>query len=283
MLQLLVRLGIGLIFTIFGLINYFGNVSDNPITGERQRVQLTPQQEIILGQKSFRELDAQYNNQIDRDPQIYQYLNQVGQRVSRRARSQELPYQYEFHMIPDPRTINAFALPGGQIFITSALLSRLTSEAQLAGVFGHEVGHVVGRHGSEHLAKQQLGSAIINAVGIAASDSYERARQAQIIAQAANQMFSLRYGRNDELESDRLGLRFMSEAGYNPQGIVELMQVLNSARSANQPPEFFSTHPNPENRIGKLQELIAQTFPNGIPRNLEQGRQRFSQYVLSRL
>jgi predicted Zn-dependent protease len=281
-LRLLIRLGIGVLFAIFGLFSYYGNVSENPVTGERQRVQLSPQQEVVLGRQSLPEIAAQYNNQIDPDPLIYKYLNSVGQRVIERSEASKAPYPYEFHLIADPRTINAFALPGGQIFITSALLGRLNSEAQLAGVFGHEIGHVVGRHSAEHLAKQQLGSALVGAVGIAASDDYEKARQAQIVAQAVNQVLNLRYGREDELESDRLGMRFMTDAGYDPRGILELMQILNSSRSGNEPPEFFSTHPNPGNRLVLLKELITQSFPRGVPSGLEQGKQRFSQYVLSR-
>lgn len=283
MFNLLIRLAIGLVFALFGLINYYGNVSDNPVTGERQRVQLSPQQEIVLGRQSLPQIASQYNGRIDTDPAIYQYLNNVGQRIVKQSAAAKVPYPYEFHLISDPKTINAFALPGGQIFITSALLSRLNSEAQLAGVFGHEIGHVVGRHGSEHLAKQQLGAAIVGAVGIAGSDNYGNSRNAQVIAQAVNQMLNLRYGRQDELESDRLGLRFMSEARYDPKGIIELMQILNSARANNQQPEFFSTHPDPGNRLVQLKELITQNFPRGIPSNLEQGKQRFSQNVLSRL
>jgi predicted Zn-dependent protease len=281
-LQLLIRLGIGLLFTLFGLINYYGNVADNPITGERQRVQLSVQQEIALGRQSVDDVARQYNNRIDLDPPITQYINRVGQRVVTQSKARKIPYPYQFHLIYDPRTINAFALPGGQIFITTALLGRLNSEAQLAGVLGHEVGHVVGRHGSEHLAKQQLGGALANAVGIATSDGYGGGRQAQVVAQAVNQMLSLKYGRNDELESDRLGLAFMTEAGYDPRGLVQLMQILDSSRSGGEPPEFLSTHPNPGNRVVKLKELITQNFPNGIPPRLEQGKQSFTQNVLVR-
>jgi beta-barrel assembly-enhancing protease len=281
-LQLLIRLGIGFLFTLFGLINYYGNVADNPITGEKQRVQLSVPQEIALGKQSVPDVARQYNDRIDLDPPITQYINRVGQRVVTQSKARKIPYPYQFHLISDPKTINAFALPGGQIFITTALLSRLNSEAQLAGVLGHEIGHVVGRHASEHIAKQQLGGALVNAVGVAASNGYDGGRNAQVVAQAVSQMLNLKYGRNDELESDRLGLSFMTEAGYDPRGLVELMKILGSSRSGGEPPEFFSTHPNPDNRVAKLNEAIAQSFPNGIPRGLEQGKQSFSQNVLVR-
>ncbi|BAZ46019.1 hypothetical protein NIES4102_30470 [Chondrocystis sp. NIES-4102] len=279
MSRLLIRLAIGAIFGIFGLFNYFTNVSDNPITGERQRVQLSPQQEVIIGRQSAPQMAAKHGN-LYPDQRLQSYIDQVGNRVIQNSLAKESAYPFEFHLLRDPQTVNAFALPGGQVFITAGLLRRLNSEAQLAGVLGHEAGHVIGRHGAEHLAKQQLGSALVNAVGIAASDSPEGSRQAAILAQAVNQMVNLKYGREDELESDRLGLQFMTEAGYSPIGIVELMKILNSARgSAGGQPEFMSTHPNPENRIGQLINIIEQEYPNGIPGELEEGKERFAQIL----
>lgn len=279
MSRLLIRLAIGAIFGIFGLFNYFTNVSDNPITGERQRVQLSPQQEVIIGRQSAPQMAAKHGN-LYPDQRLQSYIDQVGNRVIQNSLAKESAYPFEFHLLRDPQTVNAFALPGGQVFITAGLLRRLNSEAQLAGVLGHEAGHVIGRHGAEHLAKQQLGSALVNAVGIAASDSPEGSRQAAILAQAVNQMVNLKYGREDELESDRLGLQFMTEAGYSPVGIVELMEILNSARgSAGGQPEFMSTHPNPENRVGQLINIIEQKYPNGIPGELEEGKERFVQVL----
>ncbi len=282
MSRLLIRLAIGAIFVVFGMFNYFTNVSENPITGEKQRVQLSPQQEIIIGRQSAPKMAAQHGN-LYPDRALQDYIDGVGNKVVQSSRAKDSPYPFEFHLLRDPQTVNAFALPGGQVFITAALLSRLNSEAQLAGVLGHEVGHVIGRHGAEHLAKQQLGSTLVNAVGIAASDRPENSRQAAILAQAVNQMVNLKYGRDDELESDLLGFQFMTEAGYNPVGIVELLKILDSARgSAGEQPEFMSTHPNPANRIEQLIAIINQEYPNGIPGQLEEGKDRFAQIVNSR-
>lgn len=283
MSRLLVRLIIGVIFAIFGLFNYFTNVSENPITGEKQRVQLSPQQEVVIGRQSAPKMAAQHGN-LYPDQTLQDYIDEVGNRVVQSSSAQNSPYPFEFHLLRDPQTVNAFALPGGQVFITAALLSRLNSEAQLAGVLGHEVAHVIGRHGAEHLAKQQLGSALVNAVGIAASDRSGNGRQAAILAQAINQMVNLKYGRDDELESDRLGFQFMTEAGYNPVGIVELMRILASARGgAGGQPEFLSTHPDPGNRIEQLIAIIQEAYPNGIPRQLQQRQDRFQRLVGSRL
>jgi predicted Zn-dependent protease len=280
--SLLIRLGIGLLFSIFALFNYFVNVTENPITGEKQRLQLSPRQEVVIGLQSRQEMAAKYNG-LYPDQTLQAYVDRVGDRIVEQSSVNQSSYPFEFHLLRDTQTINAFALPGGQVFITAALLSRLNSEAQLAGVLGHEIAHVVARHGAEHLAKQQLGAALVNAVGIAASDTPEGARKAAILAQAVNQMVNLKYEREDELESDRLGFRFMTEAGYNPQGIVELMQILASSRNGQPPPEFFSTHPNPGNRTERLGELIQENFPNGIPAQLEEGEQEFARIVGSRL
>lgn len=282
MRKLVVRLLIGLLFAAFGLFNYFGNVVENPVTGEQQRVQLSPKQEVVLGMQSRQQLAAQHGG-LYPDEVLQRYIDQVGQRVVEQSSASRSPYPFEFHLLRDTRVVNAFALPGGQVFITAALLDRLNSEAQLAGVLGHEAGHVVGRHGAEHLAKQQLSVALINAVGVTASDTPERGRQAAAVAQAVNQIVSLRYGREDELESDRLGFRFMTEANYDPRGIVELMKILHSSRSGGQPPEFLSTHPDPGNRNAQLQSLIEQAYPSGIPPQLEAGEQRFAQVMRSRL
>ena len=283
MSRLLIRLALGAIFAVFGMFNYFTNISENPITGEKQRVQLSPQQEIVIGRQSAPKMAAQHGD-LYPDRALQDYVDEVGNQVVQKSEARNSPYPFEFHLLRDPQTVNAFALPGGQIFITAALLGRLNSEAQLAGVLGHEVGHVVGRHGAEHLAKQQLGSALVNAVGIAASDDPRNARQAAILAQAVNQMVNLKYGREDELESDLLGLQFMTVAGYNPVGLVELMEILNSAKGgAGGQPEFLSTHPNPANRVEKLIASIEQEYPNGIPPQLQEGKERFAQIVNSRL
>lgn len=278
----LVRLGIALLTLIFGLIAYCTTTVTNPITGEKQRVQLTPRQEIALGVQSRSQMANKFGG-LDQDQALQQYIDKIGGQVVQKSVAQSSGYPFEFHLLRDPQTVNAFALPGGQIFITVGLLRRLSSAAQLAGVLGHEAGHVVARHGAEHLAKQQLGQAVVTAVGVAASDSNDGGRRAAVLAQAVNQVVSLRYGREDELESDRLGVRFMSEAGYDPRAMVEVMKILAAARSGSKSPEFFSSHPSPENRVQRLQAEITKNYPQGVPANLQKGREEFAQYIAPRL
>ncbi len=280
--KLLLRLLIGAVFAIFGLINYFGHVDVNPVTGEKKRLQLTPQQEMVLGIQSREQMAAQHGG-LYPDETLQRYIQQVGQGIVQRSDAQKSPYKYEFFLLRDPKTVNAFALPGGQVFMTAALLARLDSEAQVAGVLGHEIAHVVARHGAEHMAKQQLGAAIVQGVGVAASDGYGGGQQAAAMAQAVEQLVSLRYGRSDELESDELGFVFMTQAGYDPRGIAELMKVLASLSQGGRQPEILSSHPDPGNRFERLKEMIQTSFPNGLPSNLDNGRERFAQVVRPRL
>jgi beta-barrel assembly-enhancing protease len=157
------------------------------------------------------------------------------------------------------------------VYITAALFNRLQTEAQLAGVLGHEIGHVVARHGAEHIAKTQLAQDLTGAVVVASYDpSNPNSMYAAQLAQLVGQLVNLRYGRNDEIESDRLGVRFMAQAGYDPRAMVGVMQILAESSSGGGQPEFFSTHPNPENRIQRIEEAIAEEFPDGLPQGLIQ-------------
>lgn len=277
-MSILVRLILGAVFLLGGLFSYFGNVDINPVTGEKQRVQLTPRQEVVLGMQSRQQMAQQHGGLFPNET-LQAYIDQVGDRLVKSSDARKSPYPFEFHLLRDQKTINAFALPGGQVFLTAALLARMDSEAQLAGVLGHEIGHVVGRHGAEHLAKQQLGGSLINAVGVAASGGQDGGQMAATIAQAASQLVNLRYGRKDESESDRLGLQFMTQAGYDPRGILEVMKILAQAAKGGRQPEFLSSHPDPGNRFEDLTALIQKQYPQGLPPGLEDGRQRFAQVL----
>jgi predicted Zn-dependent protease len=155
------------------------------------------------------------------------------------------------------------------VFITSALLERLSTDGEIAGVLGHEIGHVVGRHSAEHMAKQELTKGVTGAVIAGTFDpSNPSSQQTAMIANLVANMVNMKFGRDDELESDRLGVKFMAQAGYDPRGMVQVMKVLAEAGGGG-PPEFFSTHPNPDNRIGRIEEAIKELYPQGVPDTLE--------------
>lgn len=257
------RLLIAIVMVVIALFSYFSSSAFNPVTGENQYVSITPRQEIALGLEAVPQMMAEYGG-LYPDQNLQDYIDEVGNRLVQKSTAAQTEWQFDFHLLRDPETLNAFALPGGQVFITAALYGKLTTEGQLAGVLGHEIGHVMARHGAQRIAKQDLTEGITGAVVVASGD----ARTAQL-AQMVGQMVNMKYGRDDELQSDQLGVRFMSEAGYDPRAMIEVMQILAAARTSTAPPEFFSTHPNPENRIARIQEAIDELFPSGVPDGLK--------------
>lgn len=240
----------------FSLFSYFGSRQDNPVTGETQYIDITPEQEIALGLEAAPQMAAEFGG-LDENAQDQAILDEIGNRIVQSSPAGSSPYQFDFHLLDDDQTINAFALPGGQIFITRALYNKLRTEGELAGVLGHEIGHVVARHSAEHIAKAKLTEGLTGAAVIAAydPDNPSSASRAQI-AVLIGQLINLKFGRDDELESDTLGVCFINDAGYDPNELVGVMEVLASAQTGNRPPEFFSTHPNPENRVQRIQQAI---------------------------
>lgn len=263
------RLLIGLVVALVSVFSYFGSREYNPVTNEVQHVAISPEQEVALGLQAAPQMAGQHGG-VSRDPQARAIVDRVGRTLVAASDASKTPYRFEFHLLADARTINAFALPGGQIFITEALMRRLETEGQLAGVLGHEIGHVVARHGAEHIAKQRLTQGLTGAAVLATYDPYDpRTQQTAAVAAMLGSLVNMKFGRDDELESDRLGVRFSAAGGYDPRAMVRVMEILAEASSGNRQPEFFSTHPNPERRIERIQEAVAQQFPGGVPGGLK--------------
>ncbi len=264
------RLIFGAIIALISFISYLGTRETNKVTGKIQYVALTPEQEIAIGLKALPQLSYKYGG-MEIDKKAEKIVDTIGNRIVEATNAKKTPYKFDFHVLNDDNTINAFALPGGQVFITSALLKKLKTEGQVAGVLGHEIGHVIARHGAEHLAKEKLTRGLAGAASIATYDpNHPNSRYAGAIAQAIGQLVNMRFGRKDELEADILGIKFMSETGYNPQAMIEVMKILDKATKSGRPPEFFSTHPNPQNRIGNIKQTITKYFPNGVPAELKE-------------
>jgi predicted Zn-dependent protease len=265
------RIIIALIIAGISIITYFASSEFNPITDETQQVALSEEQEVAMGLQAAPEM-AQQHGGLDPDESQQAYLDQVCDRVINNSEAGETEWPFECHLLADPELVNAFALPGGQMFITRALFDRLETEGQLAAVMAHEAGHVVGRHAAEQLAEQQLAQGLSGAAVLAAYDPdnpNSGLTTAQLTAMIGG-LVNLKYGRDDELQSDRLGVQFLAEAGYDPRALVGLMEILAGASEGNRPPEFFSTHPNPDNRIELILTAIEEEFPNGVPEGLDQ-------------
>ena len=253
------RLIFAAIIAAVSLFSYFSSRQDNPVTGETQYIDITVEQEIALGLEAAPQMAAEFEG-LDPNQNDQAIVDEVGNAIVQSSPAGVSPYVFDFHLLADDQTINAFALPGGQIFITRALYNQLQTEGELAGVLGHEIAHVIARHSAEHIAKAKLTEGLTGAAVIATYDPDNPASigTAQLAA-LIGQMINMRFGREDELESDFLGVCFMNDTGYNPEDMITVMQVLAASRQGEQPPEFFSTHPNPESRIERIHQAIQNT------------------------
>lgn len=273
------RLLIALAIAAFAFLSYYAKSRDvNEVTGEPERVALTDEaDEIQLGLQAKPEMIGMHGGP-SRNVAAQQQVQQVGWRLLE-ALDKELekfnrenpganrrnPYEqaFQFTLLSDLKTVNAFALPGGQVFITEALYTALETEGQLAGVVGHEIGHVLSRHGNKQMARQGLFQGLAGAVGVLGG-THESARMAQMVSST----LSMKYGREAELESDDWGVRLCSQAGYDPRAMIGVMKVLDDASGGQAPPEFFSTHPKPANRVEFIERAIEKYFPDGVPAGL---------------
>jgi predicted Zn-dependent protease len=251
-----IRLIIGLIIAAISLISYLGSQQFNPVTGENQHISLTAQQEIALGLQSVPQIVAEFGG-LSPDSQLQNAIDEIGTTLVNRSVARETPWQFDFNVLDDPQTINAFALPGGPIFITTGLLAEFDSEDQVAGVLAHEIVHVLARHSAEQIAKSELTNGLVGAVGVA-SGSADAAQTAAVIGQLIN----MSYGRDDEIQSDTFGVCLMINAGYDPNAMIEVMRVLEAASGGARQPEFLSTHPDPGNRIQRIEEAIENAPEN---------------------
>lgn len=242
-----IRFLIGIAIVVFAYVQRCSRKETNPYTGRVQAISMTSDQEIAIGLQSAPQMAQQYGGLFP-DKKYQNTVDNVGNKLVNNSIAKDTPYQYEFHLLADNKTINAFALPGGQIFITYALFSKLKNEGQLAGVLGHEIGHVLGRHSAERIAESEYWQKVTTGASVGAD-------LGNVVAQYGQQTL-LTNGRGDELESDELGVKFMIDAGYNPQDMIGVMEILKAAAGPNRVPEFQSTHPDPENRIEKIKEAI---------------------------
>ena len=247
--NLKIRLLIGAGIILFSVFKYYSKMEINPYTGKKQSISLSPKEEIYLGERSAPSMMQQHGG-LHPSQEAQDLVDRVGNSLVNNSIARSTPYKYEFHLLRDPNTINAFALPGGQIFITYALFSKLENEDQLAGVLGHEIGHVLGKHSAARMSKQGFTQGLLSGVMVGGGDA--AGQMAGMIANTIN----MSYGRDDELESDDLGVKFLIKAGYEPEEMIGVMKILKAAAGPNRTSERMSTHPDPENRIEKIKEAI---------------------------
>ena len=218
----------------------------NPVTGQRQFVLFTERQEIEMGRQADQDISASLG--VYEDPELARWIDEMGQAMAAESERPDLPWT--FRVLDDP-TINAFALPGGYIYVTRGILAHLTSDAELAGIVGHEIGHVTARHGITRVSRAQLAQVGLGLGMILAPDL----RPFGEAAGAGLQLLFLSNSRDAEREADDLGLGYMSAEDYDPRAVARVFEMLaraSGAEDGDRIPGFLSTHPDPLDRRDRI-------------------------------
>ena len=246
---------------VVGLVLCLGGVgcSVNPATGRSQFNVLSESREIQIGHEAKGDFLKQYGGEVP-SSRVNNYVKSLGHSLASVSERPDLPW--EFHVV-DSGVLNAFALPGGKVFISRGLLEKLGSEAELAGVLGHEVGHVTAQHIGQQMSQAAILQGIAAGVGVAAKESDEGwLRVLGAGTRVGGGLYLLKFGRDQEVQADILGVRYMTRLGYNPEGQLRVMEVLAAAaKGGGGRLEVLSTHPLPSTRIDHLRDLIEREHP----------------------
>jgi predicted Zn-dependent protease len=256
---------------LLALLGLLAGCAINPVTGERELMLVSESQERQLGQEADQQIVAQYG--LVNDPNLTRYLDDLGQRL--KGVSHVAEWEFQFRLLDDP-VINAFALPGGYVYVTRGILAHLESEAGLAGVMGHEVGHVAARHGAQRVTRQYLYGATFGLVGGLLGD---RAGQLLGLAGIPAQLLMLKYGRDDERQSDELGVMYATSLGYDTTDMARFFHTLGrlSDMSGSRLPSWASTHPDPGERYETVLQLTQAEQSAGAAGDYRREREAFLQ------
>jgi len=221
----------------------------NPVTGNRELSLMSEAEEIAYGQQADVEIRREMG--VYDDPKVQRYVSDIGHRLAQLSHRPNLPWTFT---VVDHPAINAFALPGGYIYITRGILPYLDNEAELAGVLGHEIAHVTARHAAQQLTRSGLGGIGLTVLSIFVPAT----RPFGDVTSAALGVAFLKYGRDDERESDRLGMEYAARGGWDPAGVPAFLGTLAriDEMSARGIPNWLSTHPEPAERVVEAQPLV---------------------------
>lgn len=228
-----------------------GACSTNPTTGRSQLNMLSRDDEIKMGLESQPEMLKEYGGAVP-NADARAYVTNLGKQLAAQTEGDNPSLPWEFTLL-NSEVINAFALPGGKVFVSKGLAIKMTNEAQMAGVLGHEIGHVTARHINEKITRQtgaSLGLSVIGAVIGGGGDAITG------LAGQAVQVTLLSFDRDQESEADSLGMRYMVKIFYNPIGQLQVMEILKKEAGTPNQPEFLLTHPIPDTRIKRIQQII---------------------------
>lgn len=243
--KIILNLTISLILA--ALIVWAISCAVNPVTGKRELMLITQDDELALGKQTDQDVISTYG--IYDHQNLQNYANELGQKMSRVSHRPNL--KWEFKVLDTP-VINAFAVPGGYVYLTRGILTYLNSEAELAGVVGHEIGHVSARHTAKAYSKSMLAQLGLGIGGMLS----ETVRKYGGVAEFGVGLLFLKFSRDNEREADRLGIEYSSKTGYDAlhmANFFETLERLYPESSASGLPDWFSTHPNPPDRIVAIQ------------------------------
>jgi predicted Zn-dependent protease len=267
-----------------------GSQTVNPVTGQQERSVMNEQQEIQSGAQAHQEVLKEYT--ALNHPRLQAYVNDIGQRLAKQSHRSAL--KWTFTVLDSPE-INAFALPGGYVYITRGIMAYLDSEADLAGVIGHEIGHVTARHGAQRATRQQnaaVGAILGGLLGavIDAKGGGGIGQQIGEASQAAAAGYVAKYGREQELQADGLGAEYLSRVNYDPRNMIDVIRVLKDqerfaaevARAEGRPvPQsgnsWLASHPSNDQRLDAISKVSAQYQTN--KNYADEGRQRYLQMI----
>ncbi len=235
---------------LLGAAALTGSCATNPATGNKQVMLISEQQEIALGQKEDENVSKSMG--LYDDPELQAYVEDLGLQLARSSERPLLPWS--FKVVDDP-VVNAFALPGGYIYVTRGILAHMGSEAQLVSVLGHEIGHVTARHSANQISKAQLANLGLG-LGMAVAPELQAAGS---LLQAGTGLLFLKFSRDDERQADDLGLRYAARNDYDlleATAMHETLKAVSAASGRGGVPGWTSTHPEPDNRIERIEEKI---------------------------
>ena len=255
----------------------------NAATGRSQYSALSPEQEVQLGKEAAPQIIQEHGGSLA-DPALNSFVTAIGAKMAATTEGSNPQLPWNFTIL-NSDILNAFALPGGEVFISRGLMQRMTNEAQLAGVIGHEIGHVTARHTNDRIWKSTLvgGIASIGSSILTEGVGPDLGQIAPQVVQMGGETVVLRFSREDELEADKLGMRYMANVGYNPTGQRQVMQILEAAAGEPNQSEWFSTHPYPKTRIEQIDQLLSTTYASQHKSEDGYFEDRFKANVLKRL
>ena len=264
--------------TLFSLSGMLSSCATNPVTGESDLMLLSEDEETELGRSSHIEVMKSYNPYIN--PKLLKYVTSLGEKLASVSHRKELIYHFT---ILDSPEVNAFAIPGGYVYITRGMMAYLGSEAELCGVLGHELGHITARHGVKQYSKNQVTNIFSTIFSILIGS-----RQLANLSQLATAAMLRGFGREAELEADRVGAEYLAKVGYDPYALIDVIGVLKNqeefdkvlAAEENREPYayhgLFSTHPDNDKR---LQEVIKAVKDNSSKETVDENKEKYLKII----